>query len=174
MIRAAGAIAIVLFAASFARGEDAELERLKKIAQEYDTIVVGKIKSVTIRQIDGPSPNRWAIVVGVSEILQGKELPHNEVTVFIHSPTLEFGISSTDLIGHDTCWALKRKGDDILARTAPFHLHAFKETDLDLLRQAIKEKPPAPPPPKPAPAAAPAKAPETPVKTPETPTPKAQ
>jgi hypothetical protein len=81
----------------------------------------------------------WAISIAVDETLQGRPLSGTQITVFVHSPILEFGLDGTRPVPpYPWVWALKYQGDSIIGYASPGPGRVeFDPADIDHFRRAI-------------------------------------
>ncbi len=111
----------------------------------YNTFITGTIASVSIRD-DGEiaDTNRWTVAVDIDKIFRGEQTESKKWTIFVHSPTQEFGDYKTvdDLRGRRCIWALTVKDGKIFAKEAPFLFQKFEDSDVDMLREVLNESVP--------------------------------
>lgn len=138
-------ISIILLAFLYLQpAQSADLSKLAemvRIVGEYDTIFVGKIKSVSYNpNSTGGHWDRFIVIVNAAELLKGSPLPP-EVAICIHSPAQEFPLyEQSQLSGQRCAWALKRTDNRIVESRAVFPGQLFDDDDLAQLRRAIQSK----------------------------------
>jgi hypothetical protein len=136
MTRAACALLLILVLRNLSAADITQLEELRV---DCDTVIVGTVKSVSIRAGAPDVRRRWQVVIAVDELLKGAPFKTNEITLFIHSPSRDLDNSAEQAAGQKVVWGLKRSGDDITLLVAPFFRQQFNDADLKKLREALKD-----------------------------------
>ena len=109
---------------------------------KYNTILLGKVHGVLQRRdVPAGDERKWMVVVDVKELLRGKAIPGNSVSVFINSPAESFATYETvdDLRNRPCIYALTIKDGVVGESEAPFPQQKFDKEDIDRLRDAFKE-----------------------------------
>ena len=115
--------------------------RLKQIIANYDTIIIGNIKSVSTRRAAIYESNKWIVVIEIEAVIRGDPIESKQIEIYVHSPSKEFGEYKTldDLNGRQCIWALSRKDGKIVAKEAPFQFQKFNNSDITALRRLLKD-----------------------------------
>ena len=109
---------------------------------KYNTILVGKVHGVLQRRdVPAGDDRKWMVVVDVKELLRGKAIPGNSVSVFITSPAESFSAydSVDDLRNRPCIFALNLKDGVVGESESPFPQQKFDKEDVERLRDAFKE-----------------------------------
>ncbi len=155
MLSGIGAAAVVVFSAVLFRKEIPALYDLYRyrsdpagpleVVRSHDTIVVGRMKSLGLRPPDDTQlwqrlERGWALTFEVEETLQGRSLAGNAITLFIHSPSMEFNLDVNGALPQELwVWALKYEGGSIVDYGCP-GIDNYDPARIDLFRRAVRLK----------------------------------
>lgn len=127
-----------LFAAEL--GSPTTDERLKGLIGKYDTFIRGKVVSISHNQNAPEDFKAFTVVVEVEEQLSGAPYNEKQISVFIHSPTMEFGgLRENEIKEHQCVFACSFKDGKLQGSATPFEGHVFNAADIERLKKFLKE-----------------------------------
>lgn len=110
---------------------------------KFDTIIVGRVHGVVLRRDAAVTDeNKFMIVVDIKEMLRGKPIPGDAVSIYVHSPSDVFGFyKDVDELKNRLCvFALNVKDGVVSDSASPFPFQKFEKDDIDTLRKTVKGK----------------------------------
>jgi hypothetical protein len=108
---------------------------------KFETILVGRVHGIVVRRDAAANDeNKFNIVVDVKEMLRGKPIPGDAVSIYVHSPSDVFGLyKDVDELKNKLCvFALNMKDGVVTDSASPFPLQKFEKDDVEALRKTVK------------------------------------